>query len=313
MSAIETWQRFFLRSLATRLEPEAFSSYLDILSSSSPLPPSHISELFLRPTDYNIASLDPRVERYLRVLLDRKLVTVPSVLRALRKYSSYGGVGAHTADAGDVEGPLNGEDAGNKETPGGGYQRWTNSYAAEETLFYRLAKRITSGQAPQNTQESVELILIAIQWMEAVTAAQQAAHNLLGLVASHTADMNAQSMALATLIVAVVESGRVVEALSKGRTPTGTVKDLSKALANFVPLFLQGSPQVAARLEAFRTQSLVAIEPVEKKEKEVLAGGEIDAILDEGMGLGIESIVVQDLPTMNSRTGLYIYINALVT
>jgi mediator of RNA polymerase II transcription subunit 5 len=31
------------------------------------------------------------------------------------------------------------------------------------------------------------------------------------------------------------------------------------------------------------------------------------------MGLGIDSIVVVELPTMNSRAGLYIYLNSLVS
>ena len=31
------------------------------------------------------------------------------------------------------------------------------------------------------------------------------------------------------------------------------------------------------------------------------------------MGLGIDSVVVVDLPTMNSRAGLYIYLNSLAS
>lgn len=313
MSALDTWQRFFLHSLATRLEPEAFSSYLDILKGL-PLPASHISELFLRPTEYNAINLDPRVPKYIQVLLGAELVTVPSILRALRKYSTYGGLGGVAGDgnsAASLPQIGTGNRDGSKEGEGD-YQRWENSYAAEEMLFYRLAKHISSGHAPRNTQESVELILISIQWMEVVTSAQQSAHNLLGLGTTHADDMNAQSMALATLIVAVVENQRVLQAVSNDRVPRGTAKELAKALASFIPLLLQSSPQIAARLELFRTQTLVGIQPAEKKEKGILTGGEIDDILDEGMRMGIESIVVQDLPILNSRVGLYIYINALV-
>ena len=79
----------------------------------------------------------------------------------------------------------------------------------------------------------------------------------------------------------------------------------------FVPLLLQTSPQSAARLELFRTQTLVAIQPVEVKEQ-TDAHKEIDEILDETMNLGIDSIVVAELPIMNSRAGLYLYLNSLV-
>ena len=78
-----------------------------------------------------------------------------------------------------------------------------------------------------------------------------------------------------------------------------------------MPLLLQSSPQNAARLEVFRTQTLLTIEPVDKKEQAVET--EINEILDSTIGIGIDSIVVADLPTMNSRAGLYIYLNSLVS
>jgi mediator of RNA polymerase II transcription subunit 5 len=316
MSSTQTWQTFLAHSLATRLEPETFSSYVQILSTKHPLPPSRVSDLFLRPTDNNNASLDPRIPRYVQVLLGLELITVPSILRALWRYSSYGALksgGSGTADEGNKE-QEDGAQNGNKLKKGkkDDRQRWTNSYAAEEMLFYRLAKHVSSGTAPRDIQEAVELLLICIQWMEVVTSTNQAAHEILSLATSHTEEMNAQTMALGTLVVAVVENGQVLQAIGKGSAPKGTGKELSKALENFVPLFLQNSPQSAARLELFRTQTLAAVEPAEKKDKEVVTGGEIDDILDESMGLGIESVVVQDLPTVNSRAGLYVYLNSLV-
>lgn len=90
----------------------------------------------------------------------------------------------------------------------------------------------------------------------------------------------------------------------------GTSKELSKSLANFIPLLLQAAPQSAARLEIFRTQTLLTIEPVDKKEQ--ADRKELEEILDETIGMGMESLVVGDLPVMNSRAGLYIYLNALV-
>jgi mediator of RNA polymerase II transcription subunit 5 len=321
MSALQTWQTFLDHSLATRLDAGTFESYVKILSTQYPLPTSRISDLFLRPTEHNDVSLDPRIPRFVQVLLGQELVTAPSVLRALLRWSSYGASeGAKEGDNGhadrDKEGKGDGgQENGNAQLKGrkkDERKRWTNSYATEEILFYRLAKLISSGNAPSNTQEAVELILVCIKWMDTVFSASQTAHEMLGgLGGGHTEEMNAQTMALGTLMVAVVENGRVLRALGKGSAPKGTGKELSKTLGNFLPLILQSSPQSMARLDVFRTQTLVAIEPVDKKE--LAANKEIDEILDEGMGLGIESIVVGDLPTMNSRAGLYIYLNSLVS
>ncbi len=322
MSSLQIWQTFLDHSLATRLDAETFESYAKILSAKHPLPASRISDLFLRPSEYNIVSLDPRVPRFVQVLLGLELVTVPSVLRALLRWSSYGGLeGAKEGENGHADGidkkrkGNGGEEHGNaqlKERKKDDRNRWTNSYATEEILFYRLAKVISSGNAPSNIQEAVELILVCIKWMDTVVSTSQAAHEMLGgLGGGHTEEMNAQTMALGTLMVAVVENGQVLQTLGKGSAPKGTGKELSKTLGNFLPLILQSSPQSVTRLEVFRTQTLVAIEPVDKKE--LAANKEIDEILDEGMGLGIESIVVSDLPTMNSRAGLYIYLNSLVS
>lgn len=315
MSSVPSWQAFLFHSLATRLEPDTFSSYAEILQSKHPLTPARITELLLRPTSNNDASLDPRIPRYLQVLLGLELVTVPSILRALLKYSTHRALnGDENSTDADVSGREETQtDNGSKKRKQDGPSHWTNSYAAEETMFYRLAKHISSGTAPKSIQEAVELVLVSIQWMKSIALATQAAQPTLNLASTRAEEMNAQTMALGTLLVAIVENGQVLHALSKGRAPKGTGKELSVALSNLVSLLLQSSPQSVARLEVFRTQTLVAIEPPEKKEKDVMASGEMDEILDEGMSLGIESIVMQELPTVNSRAGLYIYLNALVS
>jgi mediator of RNA polymerase II transcription subunit 5 len=310
MTALQAWQSFFSRSLATRLDPSDFESYVQILSTKQPLSASRTSDLFLRPTETNAISLDPRVVRYVQVLLELKLVSVPSVLRALWKVSSFRDQNGHQDGQQKVSiGGETGEKTAGKTRDDG--KRWNNSYIAEETLFYRLTKYISSGTAPHNTQEAVELVMVCVQWMRTVISVQHAAQEMLGLSQTHTAEMTAQNMALGTLIIAVVENGRVLHALGKGSVPKPVRKELKDTLANFVPLLLQSSPQSAARLELFRTQTILAIEPVDKKER--AADKEIEEILEEGMALGVESMVVADMPTMNSRAGLYVYLNSLVS
>ncbi|TVY38043.1 Mediator of RNA polymerase II transcription subunit [Lachnellula subtilissima] len=292
MFAPASWQTFLDHSLATRLDPETFECYVQILSSKQPLPPSPISDIFLRPTETNTSSLDPRIPRYVQILLSLELVTVPSLLRALLRYSSSK--------------VLQEQDNESQEEEKKKVQRWSNSTASEETLFYRLARTISSAAAPRMMQEAVELIRVCIQWMETELAASNAAQGLLE--PGRTEEMNAHTMALGTLVVAAVENSQVINVLGKASAPKGMGKELSKTLGAFVPLLLHTSPQSAARLELFRTQTLVAVEPVDRKDVE--ANKEIDELLDEGMG--IDSMVVVELPSMNSRAGLYVYLNSLL-
>jgi mediator of RNA polymerase II transcription subunit 5 len=68
---------------------------------------------------------------------------------------------------------------------------------------------------------------------------------------------------------------------------------------------------IAERLEQFRTQTLLPLDPIDKKTQ--AANDEIDQMIDSSLALGIDTIPVVDLPTINSRAGLYIYFHSLVS
>lgn len=67
---------------------------------------------------------------------------------------------------------------------------------------------------------------------------------------------------------------------------------------------------IAERLDHFRTQTLLPLLPIDKEIQ--AANDEIDKMIDSSLALGIETISVIDLPTVNSRAGLYIYLHSLV-
>jgi mediator of RNA polymerase II transcription subunit 5 len=241
-------------------------------------------------------------------------VGTPSILRALWRVSSFRTL------AGDHNGN---EDDAHKDTEAicGGKQprsnRWASSYSTEETLFYRLAKHISSGTVPHDIKETVGLVLACIQWMNLIVSIPHSTTAMLLPTQAH--EIAAQNMALGTMVVAVVENAKVQRALSKGTISKTTRKELEKVLGTFIATLVQNSPQSAARLEMFRTETLVALLPEEKeKEPESRKDGvekEMDDILEGGLGLspGLEMMVVEDLPSMNSRAGLYVFLNSLVS
>jgi mediator of RNA polymerase II transcription subunit 5 len=111
-------------------------------------------------------------------------------------------------------------------------------------------------------------------------------------------------------MVAVIDNATVQQAIMKGNTPKGTGNRLSRALANFISL-LQHAPAIVERLQVFHTQTLVTIQPVDKKE--MTASKEIDEMLGQGIELVPDDVTVSDIPIVQSRAGLYIYFNALVS
>ncbi|ESZ90859.1 hypothetical protein SBOR_8751 [Sclerotinia borealis F-4128] len=303
--AIESWQTLLNNSLASRLDPEPFTDYIRILSSRNPLPSSYICEIFLRPDKYNDTVIDPRVLRYVQILLAEGLVDCAGILRGLLKYSS---LWSYRQD-GHMQNEANNGVEKDKRVKEGN-KRWKKSYSAEEMMLYRLAKTVSTGVRPKNVQEAVDLLVVSVQWMDMVAVGMgQGAHEILDLEA-HVEEIGMVGMALGTLMVAVVGNAKILGVLEKGRCPKGTGMDLGKAMAGFVPLLLQSSPQNAQRLDVFRNQTLITILPVDKKER--AADAEINEILDSTIGMNIDSIVIDDLPVVNSRAGLYIYLNSLL-
>ncbi|KAI9646513.1 mediator complex subunit [Ciborinia camelliae] len=304
-AAIATWQTLLKNSLASRLDCEPFTDYIRILSSRNPLPSPYICEIFLRPVNYNDITIDPRILRYSQILLAEGLVDCAGILQGLLRYSS---LWSYRQD-GHMQNEAN---LGVEKTKGvkEGNKRWKNSYSAEEMMLYRLAKTVSTGVRPKNVQEAVDLLVVSIQWMNMVAVAMgQGAHEMLDMEA-HADEIGMVGMALGTLMVAVVGNAKILGVIEKGRCPKGTGVDLGKALAGFVPLLLQSSPQNAQRLDVFRTQTLITILPVDKKER--AANAEINEILDSTIGMNIDSIVITELPVVNSRAGLYIYLNSLL-
>ena len=88
-------------------------------------------------------------------------------------------------------------------------------------------------------------------------------------------------------------------------------------MTTFTPLLIHYAPVIAQKLELFRTQTLVPLDPIEEKRK--AANDEIDQMIDSSMAMGamgamaIDSVPVVDLPNVNSRAGLYIYLHSLVS
>lgn len=68
---------------------------------------------------------------------------------------------------------------------------------------------------------------------------------------------------------------------------------------------------IAERLDQFRTQIPLPLDPIDKKTQ--AANDEIDQMIGSSLALGIDTIPVVDLPTVNSRAGLYVYLHSLVS
>lgn len=83
---------------------------------------------------------------------------------------------------------------------------------------------------------------------------------------------------------------------------------MSESLASFVPTIMHNADRIATRLDLFRTSTLASFEPADEKKRE--PSTDLDQLFDGTVDL--EHFVIPDLPIVNSRAGLYIYLNAAV-
>ncbi|KAH8664059.1 mediator complex subunit Med5 [Xylariales sp. PMI_506] len=294
---LDEWDRFLSRCISSRLEPEKFGSYVSVLYSKHPLPHSVIADVCLKPHPANHESLDPRIPRYLNTLTEQKLIDTPSILKALYRYStshSQAQAVGHPTDDPHARAEL----------------RWKSSYGQEETIFYRLTKAVGLGTGIKSAGDAIATCKIMSKWMTLFTSAAAAfAQDVMGQLHNSQSrdDMETSRAAFVMLLLGICENQVVFKALSNSSAKEAR-KAMSESLGTFIPSIMQSASQIAARLESFRTETLAGFDPVEKKDD--AAKAEIDDLIDSTIGLN--NFPVAEIPIMNSRAGLYIYLNSLL-
>ncbi|OBT83331.1 hypothetical protein VE02_08695 [Pseudogymnoascus sp. 03VT05] len=294
---MDEWATFFAHALDRRLPTDKLEQFAKVLSTKSRLATPLIAELLLRPSESRHYDLDPQVSLYAQALLRTDVLDVPSVLRALLRHST-----SRPVDAAKEE----------QEVASGSQTRWIKSYGHEERLVYGLSKIVAAGDRPKSAQEALGTANALTEWMRLLVMANAADDMMREIGAgndTHNQETMAVRVAVGALLVALAENATVNETL-RNRCPKDTLKGFSQSLANFTPLLINGSSMFAERLELY-TKTLVALEPIDKKAQK--AGAEIDQIIDSAMALGMDNIPVVDIPTMNSRAGLYVYLNSMLT
>ncbi|KAI2784944.1 Med5-domain-containing protein [Daldinia loculata] len=291
----EEWDKFLNRCLSSRLDVDTFESYIPMMHSRYPLPPAIIADIFLKPQPSNPESLDPRIPRYFQGLVKYKLIDTPSILKALYKYSTSHAQ-ASKAGNGSLE---NSEDKT--------HLRWGNSYGAEEVIFYRLTKAVAMGSGIGSSGDALQICKLMAQWMTLFTSASTAfAHDVMSQLHSPQSrdEMEAARAAFVMLLLAICESQTFLNALSRPFAKYAR-RALSESLASFIPSILQSASQIASRLELFRTETLASFEPADKNKGTTNSGFD-----DIESTMALDNFVVPELPNVNSRAGLYIYLNA---
>jgi mediator of RNA polymerase II transcription subunit 5 len=333
---MDEWTKFLAHSLGKRLDADKFGKFAHLLNKKHSLPPRRIADVLLRPNRHNHESLDPQIPHYLQTLLHGDLLDTPAVLYALLSYSSFRSAEESKPDTEDCKGML----------------KWNKSYTQAEGIIYGLAKLVSSGSRPKDAQEALDLTKALTEWTKVLSipgAAEDIMHETHTTEASGV--RIALGALLVAAVENGKVLGVLGKSCPKGISkllppkaglgipslglnwhyflPTRgacwkffsyvgltiylpeKLKAFSQSIANFTPLLLHSSAMIAERLDQFRTQSILPLLPIDKKTQ--AANDEIDKMIDSSLALGIDTVPVIDLPTVNSRAGLYVYLHSLVS
>lgn len=193
---MDEWNKFLAHSLGKRLDADKFEKYAQLLSHKHPLSFRNVADVLLRPNKHNDESLDPQIPQYVQKLLLVDLLDIPSVLRALFKYSSFRPLADPKPDGEASKDVL----------------RWQNSYIQAEGLIYGLSKIMSGGLRPKTREEALGTIQALTEWTKMLVTTS-AAENMMQ--EAPTTEVIALRIAVGTLIIAASENVIVTEVLGR--------------------------------------------------------------------------------------------------
>ncbi|KAI9880988.1 MAG: mediator complex subunit [Pleopsidium flavum] len=281
----EAWSRFIEQCVLKRKSVEDFQSLARVHSSITPITSSNLAKVVLKNRSPSSPFVHPLVPRYIERLVLLNRLEIHDVLLTLLECSPY---------ASEIWKPSNSTGASDNELNRPeliGYAETTKDLQLD--ILHRIARLFANGQGPQKTRLWKTIRAIS-QWMTNIANQGVASHHSEGVI----------QVAIGTIfsVLAGCESGSYALATS---FPEDIRKALGRSLSLFIPVLSQASPPLAAELESIQKQYDIF-------------DGELTGVLEETLMQGVDIAGLQfqnsvsDGPTLTSRAGLYIYLNAVL-
>jgi mediator of RNA polymerase II transcription subunit 5 len=320
-AAVKAWTWFLKCCFLERVAPDRFAALVDVHFDVHryPLPEVVVADILLGPIDDRDYRIDQKVPFYLQQLLKQQYVDIPAVLRALFKYST---IHSRVADLAAGNGPD--KESQNDQDGGDGHQkkkkeirRWKGSYRDEELIISRLAKKVKEGSAFKTCRSVIQVSRVLAAWMPLLAEAaadfsrdpfgtlsgMQGRKTYRTLQGLQVMDETERSRKALILFLAAFSDDPWVRLTLAQPFCKGTCKMLADALRRFMPWVMQVSYDLAMRLDQFRTETLYTHLPAEKKEADE-ATSYMDGLVN------LDNVQIPEVPVVNSRAGLYIYLSA---
>ncbi|KAL5338961.1 mediator of RNA polymerase II transcription subunit 5 [Aspergillus crustosus] len=290
MGASEQWRVFLQRCLQHRIDAAEFRDLAKLLFQRHPIGDSLLLETLLETRLSTGVKWDPLLPLYIDCLCKMGKVQISTVLGSLLKHSSI--IHDRPSPGADV--------AAMKKKKVKCYTLMTDIRVIQDAML-----SVSTGAAGKTLVETIRVFSAVADWIQAVLAwhnSQLDADHPAGLMGLPDAVLLFESVGI--LLAALAGTARGLEVLSANSHEALKIR-LGQVLSAYLPLCVDVSLPLRNRLDGLQKEFNLYGQPPSK-------GLEVDMMGNVNVNaLQFEASVI-DGPTINSRAGLYVYINAML-
>ncbi|KAJ5714921.1 uncharacterized protein N7483_012102 [Penicillium malachiteum] len=279
MASPEKWRSFLHQCLAHRVDVDEFKDLCKLMRARSPVSEAELLDLLLEIRGASSITWDPLLPVYVDGLCKAGQVKSSSALVGLLKHSS-----------------VRNRDGNRK----------VSTLMTDIKVIQDISFCVSTGSIPRTVNEAAELYSATVEWVFAVSIWHNSldpSHQDGGLMSSPDAVSLVE--ALGVLLVALSGAAKGLEMLSTD-SPRNALKivkqKLGQALSAYIPLSVDAF--VRQRLDQFQKQFNLYGEQSSKSMDHYIDGMNVNALQFEAS--------VMNGPVINTRAGLYIYLNSML-
>ncbi|QKX56374.1 uncharacterized protein TRUGW13939_03475 [Talaromyces rugulosus] len=285
---IDQWRKLLRECLARRIDVVDFCNLVNLLAKRAPLSEASLVDVILESRTVTKGQYDPLIPLYIDALTKIGKTKIAPVLNGLRRHSSVGDY-AQSADESKK-----------------GTAKLSSTLMTDTRIVQDAIVPITTPELSLSSREVTGIFTEASEWILALVRAHtsslaedQQSGGLLNLP-----DALALFESLGIMLIALSATERGVDALSSDLSQ-GFKIPLGHALTAYLSSSATISMNLRTRLDNLQKVYQLYGEPAPK---------DLDVQMMDGMNmdaLQFEASVI-DGPIINSRAGLYVYINAML-
>ncbi|KAL3471646.1 mediator of RNA polymerase II transcription subunit 5 [Aspergillus californicus] len=287
MEAAEQWRSFLDRCLRHRIDAAEFRELAKLLFQRIPIGNSALLEPLLGTRLSSGVKWDPLLPLYIDCLCKMGRVQISTVLTCLLKHSSI------------HDKPSPGADVATIKTKAKCYTLMTDIRVIQDAMI-----SVSTGATAKSPLEVVHTFSAVADWIQSIVAwhnSQLDANQPVGLMSSPDAVLLFEVLGI--LLAALSGTARGLEVLSANSNDALKIR-LGQALSAYIPICVDVSLPLRNRLDSLQKEFHLYGQPPSKLEAGLMGNINVSA-------LQFEASVI-DGPNINSRAGLYVYINAML-